>query len=696
MKNSLVDYINFERRKKEEFILIKNQDNYYDCPYHRSLWFHETKHHNGRRLSIYFRITRLLVIVLSKICDVDLCAIDDNYSNVKLVRETNIMKRICNWYKKKDPFKWITVILVLMSLHVSCNIFYQYEYDFTKAKLAKYSRMTDTNAVVLTELVFSNNLTALYLAKAKKNPVQNLASQKLLESKKKLEVLANVLKFIGAPHMEKAFLAECLYITSLLFLLLTYIGPQVYVSLRGRMSLYFSRHYVIYEQESREFNQLIDLEVNKYLESSRNHVSVLRSLSNQRTATSLSTVIRARRSLFGSEVKPVELYQSKSDAKCNIRQQIHISCFLERQLVYWNNEKLLRPFNRLPKWVDDWALSLILYLLICLSSTCIFNSIVAIALFDGLDTKTIGMCQAWILFEVLSFTVISTVATNFYGSMSLFTCLDQIRLLKQLNQITRHCTLVIRSRFYQLTYQGPSIHSRQAEEEFETQSTFIDERSCVLLREQVNANLLYMLMFYKISEVQQRHLRGPFGFALTAGLIMLFAYPILLRTHLPYFNLVSDDKSFRHLMIQCFFIVPPYTFGVLSICTQYQCCVRLFQAMASCLAHIIDIEQHLERFRVGPSKLNWNRKEYNVVMFSPHLVSLMRKVVSNPQHLEDECAVRFLGIRYIYANMFRLYFWFSIIVISIITYNGRQSNSFRVSSFGSPMSSLLGDPFGLY
>lgn len=74
--------------------------------------------------------------------------------------------------------------------------------------------------------------------------------------------------------MHLAFVAECLYLTCSLFSAAGYLLPQVYLMVQGKLSYYFAAgNLLACEQESSQFNEVIDAVVDKYLASSRNYIS---------------------------------------------------------------------------------------------------------------------------------------------------------------------------------------------------------------------------------------------------------------------------------------------------------------------------------------------------------------------------------------------------------------------------------------
>lgn len=634
--------------------------------------------------NVRFKLCRCIMVLLSTCCNVDLYTLGDDYSNVHPTRQVPLYVAIRKWFKEKTFGTLSTIAFIFMAVHVSCIVYYQYVYDFVKVKVDRLNLLV--NLTIINNISKHNRSSRNTLGK----DILLVYRQDLIDNKLKLDKTASILQSLGAIHMDVKFVAECLYLTCLFITVSIYILPQMYIIFRGKLTYYFSRNFLIYERELTMFDKVIETQVDKYLVSSQNHVRALENVFNmdaKQICTSTLTNLKACSSLFGKEVTPFELDYGNYNENTKIdmiSQSIEINYFLDNQLRYWNSQKLLRPFNRLPEWIEGWSMILLIYFANCLVYSLLFDLVVADLLFTQRGhwvLRGYSRAQMLTIFENLSFAIIIGISSIFHGTMYLFTCLDQISLIKKYDYLTRQNMVISRTKLRQID----KIRTKNI-------------RELSNLIEHVNANLLYILISYKIFEIQLRHLKTPFALSLTTGLIILFAYPILGRVHLPYFestNIDNDNHAQHTLMLMSLFIVPPFSLCVISICTHYHCCMRWFQTLAKYLAHIIDAEHYLDSiYQAKPQSSSSSEAEVGVRIYSLHLVSLLRKLVSHPQNLQQEFAIKSIGLRFTWANMLKVYFWFGLIAISIVTYQKQQIS--HTNFLGGSIVSILEDPFGLY
>lgn len=645
----------------ESYILVKNEDHFFNSDYHESLWLRS----GDSKFGFSYKACRVVLLFLSVICNVDSYLRSSKPKSFVRVSPLLLLRRL---FHQGFRSQLTSIVFILMSIHILCNVYHQYKYDFLKARINKANSLIN---MTLEDLI--GNVSH---RDSGPGPIRNQWLENLIKSQILLHKEANILHKIGAPHIGLAFISECLYLTCWFIAMSIYMLPQVYMLVRGRMCYYFSRNFLVYEFETNHFDGLINLEVDNYLASSLNHIHALQD-SLEKNLSNLDVHIET--SSFNDDAICRSPNLDRIFQQHKTRQMIMLSQYLDQQVVYWNSRKSLRPYNRSPKWIQSWTRLLFPFFLGSLTYGLIIGLVMGHLLLSGMEEATIKsptVVELLILLELFLLALMIMLAATLHVSIFLFTCLDQLKLVKKLNDVAGQAITWSRSQVNQLDRNvaiGPIF---------------------TVFREQINSQLSYVILQFKIFEAQHKELKDPFGFTLITGLMIMFAYPMVARFHLPYFETYSNNDSHRTLMCLSFFIVPPFTVCVISICTHYHRCVRLYQAMSRYLAHIIDAENHLESLDSATYLPDFDRA-YGMQIFSTHLVSLLRKLVSHPENLQREFAVESIGLNFNYANMLRVYFWFGIIVISTITYDGKLKGKADYPLMTKSMVTLLEDPFGL-
>lgn len=640
--------------------LVKNQDNYFDCPYHRSLWLVQA---NDQLSDSLLKACHRMLEFLARLCNIDLRQCNPEYLSVGSIRKGSLLMEFRKRYDGRPIRKLSIVVFILILVHLSCNIYYQYRYDFTRFKLKRLKNFSK----------FMANGYANHSA---------LHMYHLAELKSHMDEMGRVLQLIGNPHMHLTFVSEYLYVACIFVTVTTYMLPQIFIVVRGKLSCYFVRNIVDYDNEMRSFDMIVDQEVEKFLVSSRFYkLAMERLIDNQRNDPTFENLLAL--STNAGLIHFNEMYTCNVSNSYQIHQEIEMSRFLDAQVIYWKSNHLLRPFNRSPIWIRQWARIMFIFIICSIFNSIIVDTALAYVLLTKMGKKASGwnwLAQMITLSELFVFLLVASIALIYYGGSFLLSCLDQLKLLRKLESFTKCITYDSRMKFKHLNHASTNLF-------WEDHLALISD-----FKERLNAELLYILMHYKITQSQHRHLKVPFALTLSTGLAIIFIYPILCRVHLPYLDIHSDGDSYRLLMVISLLLVPPYTTCVISMCCHYNSFVRLFRALANYLAHIIDVEQNF-----GSNYKGERRDTLGSEMYNSHLVSQLRKLVSHPENLGNEFAIKSIFIKFTYNNVIRVYFWLGLIIISIIYYARQEQNSAtNPSILSSSVLSLLDDPFGLY
>lgn len=619
------------------------------------------------------------------------------------------------WARRELGAIWSKLNLLCFMLaasHLLLNIYHHYAHDLHKLRannLALVYNFTQLERSISPEnySIIMNQTTAYSSHSHAANRRRALEDYARLRGRQLAE--ESILIQIGASNIHLTFITECLYLICLTISLSSYLMPILCYSYLVRFASYFARNLIDFEEESEHCNRLVQKQVEKFLASSRNHTSVLYAFTNKSPALTLARSnvnLQRRKQNYTSQLASGDRKPSERRRNINVfladKSQSAIAPswvasdelaedlnhFLYGQLLYWYSNGSLRPLNRLPKWIDGWSRSYLSFIISCAVYAVLFNSVVFGIIVMEYDGQAHGMRapQMLILLALGCVLVAINVSTTVYGSVFVFTCLDQTKLIGHLEVFARRCQLHNEKSCHHLI--GPELGSRvelrsgadEGSSAFKLRQVnrSLDE----LIRRQVNANLLHVLMHFKIFVAQLKGLRASSALTLGTGTVILFTYPIIGRLHMPYFE-SQNDLSFRLSLISLSLtIVPPATFCMLAMCNVHSRCLSLYKTLASFLAHTIDVEHRRQQHLL----LN------SADIYDEHLIGLLRKELSHPDSLRDDFAIKALGIRYTYANVLKVYFWFGFIVISMI-FRSKETDGVH-SGFGSI--TLLDDPFGVF
>lgn len=542
----------------------------------------------------------------------------------------------------------IRIIYIASTIRMTINIYYQYVYDL---RLLRYQR------------VKLNNEPSI---KAGDDP--NLASEKNLL--RQVEAARATLKLIGAPFLNAHFIGQIYSIFDVLMGLTSYMQTYIFLLYFKPFDFSFVRAILNFQKELKYTNLLIRKEVNKFIKSSQNFAEI--SLGDR--------VIMFAGLSYRTEEKASEWPESLVDYTFTIRQ-------LERMTL----SGTLMPCNKSPDWIVKLAYLNCLFS-ISFPSYCLLAQLTMYILFVtvseyGIEHDLMDMVA---FVEHIAVTVVMIVAGTFYAYVVSASCIDQIYLVINLRKSIEKSVCANKRRFescleliesgdgHQLAESSP----RQADSDLGLDNVaydavqlglnhwpqidqlqfgrrklmpFTKKMQIDLYFTQMNAELLRILMQYKIFVTQLRPSLGGMELPLVFALFMILFVPLVGRIHVPYIN--QDVKVYiGGLALFC--ALAANILVLIPISYLHARCLEIYKPLSSLMAHSIEVVQHQGIRRI----------------YDRHSIWMLRKELNHPERFAAQFTTNFFGLRVTYSTMLRINFWSGILTLSIFVETASQHN----------------------
>lgn len=575
------------------------------------------------------------------------------------------------------------------------------------------SSNVDNNSMIArtTTAIVNNLLTPQTTQTAATTTTSDEYEQMLIRN---VQAAKATLRSIGSPYIDLNFVIQIVY-----YILVTSSFAVLYI-----MKIYYDVNVFDYslirslldlKTERRVCNQLIRDEVNRFIYSSWNFTEACIEQSKQFAKEHLFY-----RHKFEQIYARAELQRFLLDHTLTIKQ-------LEQMAL----NGILLPCSRTPEWVGRlthwtcfWNLLILGYafLVVIFFAFFVFYLLGIDIQFSTLDVLTIA--EAGVLVAII------LIAGVFYLSVSIISCFDQIYFVGDICAKIRRCIEQNRHTFYQSLHlmadkhwqkqqaavieppnatpnnlldrfkkrlslqvllasslrrpqpkaatarvrsikENQQVEQQQQQQPCETQPDSLRAKRLLQIESnytQMNANLLEVLMLYKIFVAQVRPISrtiGAFGFAC---IVLMFSVPINTRLHSPYF-----DKNLKlYAMLFGLLLTSVADMALIPICYMYSECINIYRCLSSLMAHTVEITSHPMAGRI----------------YDMHTVWLLRKELNHPERLTSQFTIHTLGINFTFANILRVHFWVGLISLSIII----DTNSNGLEFFGS----VFNDPLGMF
>lgn len=595
------------------------------------------------------------------------------------LRHRNRAAQLKDAIKKADLAKLMCRLLlvhyVIASLGLLGTICYQYTYDYYMFHLRKLQAAQSSGQVNVVELYKRSNIYEFSLSQ-------------------KIELSRANLKLFGSPLMSFPYVGVCTYVLIFCLAFMYYFCPLVYFRYYTPLDFYFVRMMLNWQEEQQNCEQMIRNQVDLFIESSKNFAAA--SLGRQYLIT------------FGYPTLNVDCVDQQRQPKkrasslkaaYNWPQSMQYSYkdehdWTEMKLRQMTTNGNLQPLNRANLiWLDKLSrFNCMLFFFVPTSCLIYIVFIFSfIPYFLGSEYENDPM-DLWVAFEVATLNIIIIFGTLFYTSLSLINCIDQVHISKELkNMIDKFITKSKQFYFDSMPLgQLPDLEEGLPQQGYDPSTTGSLRRvtrfdfqlghqleqtdsTCTLqqlerYREQVNTDLLYILMHYKIFAAQLRPVKRTFGFISASSIGLMTVFPVLARLHLPY---ITESGAKILAIFICLLMAFSADCCMMPICWMNRGYMDLYNSLSCLMAHLVELTDHQD----------------TGYLFSKHMVWLLRKELNHPENFNNQFATISMGMVIDYPRMMRIHFWIGLVVLSLFV--DLQSSDDTI--FGH----FLNDPLGI-
>lgn len=592
------------------------------------------------------------------------------------------------------------ILLFLVILRMSINIWFQYEHDKHLTQINRLEEIIETLEINLND---ANETTKITAVENRDN--LNLLLSQIYEANRKLKVVRekldqdkSFLKKLGAPYINFAYICE----VGNLFLLSTIVFlsllPQIYYKNVSPFDFGIIRLLVDEQREFESINALIMIEVQRFIFSKCRHIQPktyignLNEMLNMKpqpsyaTRGSSSSTFSSSNHFSRSRSKSKLTIKSKSKSKSNSKSRSRSDSKLEQNnmehSLFRHNHLLadiirlqlvqgkLVPFNRLPDWIKEARVKYRTYTLgfvaFFIQFWILFLFIVPHqGKFFGLQIETEPL-DLLFLVEVVYFYGFAFMAVGFYLIVFVLNGLDQLKIINELTNQTKLCTVNNRLIFLRIKKEFEQLKKVQiSTNNYSNLMASID-----LDIELMNSNLVLILLHYRIFIAQLKPIlrsTGPLALLLLCTALCL---PVMLRLHLPYLNFYAKIILLITSISAIFWV----DICLLPICLWHERNLRLHRSLNKLLAHTVEVQSEMDSLYYAYS--TW----------------VLRQELSRSDLLVKRFAVNF-GLDFTYPNLLRVHFWAGLVFLSTVTWTGGGQKDLVQFL---PGDSLLSDPLGYF
>lgn len=577
-------------------------------------------------LKISTKIVRVLLQAFGQFCRIDLRRVekvsrDENEATGDLY---SISKAAAS--KRRGEPAWSMIIQVIYfwcCIRAIVYIVYQYKYDH--------------------DLYQHNHFKSL----AQNNQNQRDSRQANWTEefyKGKVRAAEQSLRAMGAPFYKLSYFVEVAteYIVSLS--LAIYILSPLYIRIKEPLDCRFANMLLETKTEQLQYLKVTCNEVNKFIFSSRNFTRA-----SFRDCNLFGLDESIKKFIDNNESKPLK---SNTGLRRLLIDQEHSIRILKQMTA----NDLFKPLNWRPEFVEKLSLYYCYLFLGCIIYGCKILLVVWVTLpyLYNFDYKLYSI-DVLVIFENAFLVVILILSVAFFLSFTFVSCMDQIMYINELRKLIDNVSLRNQLRYYEITKRQLGGYSEIGNE--------LQQEFC---SRQMNTNLLYAFIHYKIFVAQTKSDLKFHGTIALVSIVVFFTLPIMARLHEPYINLKTKLLQIYVCLATSVFL----NFVMIPVCYLHSRSLDLYKSMCSLLAHTIE------------------QSSGDSIFYNAHLVLLLRKELSYPDLFARQFATVSIGVRYTYPNLVKIHFWFGIILLSLISGVTTDHDAF--------LGRFLSDPFGLY
>lgn len=564
-------------------------------------------------------------------------------------------KKNCSKY-----YLWPKIILLMYILamaHLVINMSCQYKYDAVMFRMNHYMRVAS----------FEPNGSSVWM-------------NKISQLDERVQFYRNILHYIGSPYIHLRFSIQVIYLACMCTALLFYLLSQYLFRNHLKFDARCIRILLDHDKEMESMRKLVKEHVDLYLSS------------NGETWTDHSI---ANLSNFRFRLRR---YWAPENNKDSVQKGHRLRT--SRQLRQFFTEGSLTPYNFRTGWTGNLARAYFFTSSYWSFYAACFNVILFSVVHNLIDPtrESLSYADRMLIISLASVMTVNNVCSLFYVPIQLFICADQIYLSHEIRKLIDNTikanTLIFEglkedeAPIKSIFTISKMINMRRPSRENEPsmiikfnplrnvklgQKTHISNQRA---HEQMNANLLLVLIHYRISISQVKSVRDFATFVASSATVVFFLYPMIGRAHMPYLDPCNDATIRKFIVILSIAIIVPADMCILPVCIMHAKCVHLYESLYRLLAHTIKIQSD----------------PLGCLLYDNHIVTMLRRELDRPQKVSSQLASNFAPISFNYETLVRLHFYFGLIIISIIV---ESQSSFLMSQYNLASSSIFSDPFGL-
>lgn len=530
------------------------------------------------------------------------------------------------------------IYLISMMYLIVCTCC-QYICDFKRLKIEQYEPLNSSNNTIQDGSNRNHTLHQLH---------------------GRLEHYRSILYNLGVPQMRMQFAPQILYLINFFCSSLTYFLGKLIFKYLYEFDAYLINLLFGSKREERIYLDLLD----KYLE-----------------------ILTEPGSLNPPSISvPMEPRTREAASYCTRNKEVWLDLGPKRNLVV--DAKNQKPYNLRDHWKESqWKLLHTIHIveLIYFQGiiTFIFGSFLYLIDMDNYQLNVMN-----IFFFLATFTVVMLGILGFalHVTVQTFSCLDQMRLAQRLRQDFLQCIRININLFERLYFSLYANSNQLKRGNFWTkyQSTNYGIKSAGTtslnellqhtliqqIKHEMSSNLLMATIQYQIFIIQARRLKCCLRFVLLTALPMTFMIPILVHSHMPYFEAKFDKTVRMATILLSITTIVPVNFFMIPYCAMHAHFLKLYRSLYMILAHTA----HLQAV---------------IPVYDQRLISIIRTELDRPQGIANQYGTNFAFMHFDYSKLVKLHFYFGFLVIVIIVETQKEK-----TKLSRPTDMLLGKVFG--
>lgn len=516
----------------------------------------------------------------------------------------------------------IRLVLVILTIKLVMSTYRSYQFDFCRVRYSRYEARNSTD------------------------------NKTLIEMKQKMEEARQSLTGLGKLYENTTFIVEVweIYLAGSILHLYFYL----YIAFACFIDIHYTLGAIIvdFEASRRSYLRIVSNQLRRFIISNRNF---------HQTQAEEDVRFTERSGTLTSPLRGIT---------CRHQNQ-------HKQFVDSLRASLSAGRFGPLTWRYDWLRRMGLMNLITTISMWLYTIPLTFIMFVGLPMATLGPKQKFDWWHLTRFgdelatSALSFTMGSFYLPIMIISPLDHQRHLDKLIELVRVCKTRNTVRFAcildLIRQQKRPQHQIRQTNTGATSSTRTRRWNIRYLASQINHNLLFVLVHYRIYVIQSRSIEKTSRVFMIGGITLLFLVPILNLLHGPYMKLdIFSYVCVGHIILFNLMVVP--------LCRLHSKASVLCRSLSGLLAHSIGC-QASSRALGEPDT------------YDDHLIGLLRKELDDHDIIETQFSIVVMGIPVTYPNLLQIHFWFGLLMLLVIM----GTTSRRGDLFGH----FIADPFGL-